>query len=146
MCTYPCPRCFRYPIELFLRFCGPKCTCHFYFNPLNIFLFFISFFSLSHSSKIIQRRFLNDGKHFTVEIDSFVSECTTIHSLAPPSARRELFSTFNSKTFVFVRRYQLFFFTNKKKTGLRSKLCKSLADKSKYSDGFGYKLISYFLS
>lgn len=96
MCTsVPC--CFHHPNELFLQFCDSKHTCHSYFNPLNIFYCHKKIIIMILI--IIHCHFLNDEKHFTVNIDSFVSECISIHrSPYEPN----YFFIFNSKTFIFI--------------------------------------------
>lgn len=76
-CVRPHPAGFRRPSQLFLKFCGPKHTCHSHnnnINPLNVF-----FYCHTPNIETIQYHFLNDENHFTVKIDSFVSECVSIH-------------------------------------------------------------------
>lgn len=98
----PHPAGFCRPNELFLKFCGPKHTCHSCnsnINPLNVF------FSVTHQIETIQYHFLNDGKNFTVKIDSFVSECVSIHRRRDSRVNQIIcyILVFNSKTFDFVR-------------------------------------------
>lgn len=68
-----------------------------FFNPLNIF-----FIVINKKKERIQCHFiLNDEKHFTVKIDSFVLEC--IHSPLSSASWTKLIFTFNSETFIFIR-------------------------------------------